>query len=339
MFETTRASFLFRYYPGGWDVVSKLTRVLGIAIVLIMLLGSIGNVAVAQQGAQTGTSTQSGAQQGPAQAEPALEPVVEEPVVEEVVVEEPVVEQAAVQETVVEEVVVEETVAEEAVVEEPAVETAAQAPAAQSQSQQAPANAQTAQAPVVEQAPVNDVAPATTEQTITTSATNQTRARAQGGNRGSGTTAPRPQAPPPSTAPKPTPKPPTGNGGGTVTGPISVVVDLSQQMAYVYSGGKVIRSTAVNTGKRGFETPTGTFYINSKYRYDDMRGREGGEAWDVRNVPYAMYFTNRGHALHGAPWARSFGSPRSHGCVNLPMDFAAWLFNNSKIGTKVIVQR
>ncbi|MBA2248275.1 MAG: L,D-transpeptidase [Chloroflexia bacterium] len=299
--------------------MTKLTRVLGIAIVLIMLLGSIGNVAVAQQGTQTGASTQSGAQPGPAQAEPTLEPVVEE-----VVVEKPVVEQAAVQETVV--------------VEEPVVETAAQvqAPAAQSQSQQAPANAQAAQAPVA-QTPVTEVAPATTEQTITTSATNQTTASAQGGNQRPGTAprpTPKPQAPPP-----PASKPPTGNGGGTITGPISVVVDLSQQTAYVYSGGKVIRSTLVNTGKSGFATPTGTFYINSKYRYDDMRGREGGESWDVRNVPYAMYFTNRGHALHGAPWAKSFGTPRSHGCVNLPMDFAAWLFNNAKVGTKVIVQR
>lgn len=296
--------------------MSKVQRVLGIAIVLIMLLGGIGNVAMAQQGAQTGASAQSGAQPGPVQAEPVVE--------EEVAVEEPVAEEAA-------QGTVEEPVVEEEVVEEPVVEETEQAPAAQAQSQQAPANAQTAQAPVATETPIVEQA-AAPEQTISSSATNQTTARAQGGNRRPGAAPPRPTAPPPSTAPKPTPKPPAA------TGPLSVIVDLSSQMAYVYRGKTQVNSTAVNTGKRGFETPTGTFYINSKYRYDDMRGREGGEVWDVRNVPYAMYFTNRGHALHGAPWSRSFGTPRSHGCVNLPMGFAAWLYNNAPIGTRVVVR-
>ena len=285
---------------------------------LIMLLGSIGNVAMAQQGGQTETSTQSGAQRGPVQAEPVVEEVVEEPVVEE-----------AAQETV------EEPVVEEEVVEEPVVEETEQAPAVQAQSQQAPANAQSGQAPVseepvVEEEPAVEVAPATTEQTISTAATNQSRARAQSGGRRPGTTPTRPTAPKPT--PPPAPKPPAA------TGPLRVVVDLSQQMVYAYRGSTLVNSSLVNTGKAGFRTPTGTFYINSKYRYDDMRGREGGESWDVRNVPYAMYFTNRGHALHGAPWSRTFGTPRSHGCVNLPMGFAAWLYNNAPIGTRVVVQ-
>ena len=322
-------SVIFTANPGGWSVVSKLQRVMGIAIVLIMLLGSIGNVAMAQQGGQTETSTQSGAQRGPVQVEPTVEPVVEEPVVEEVVVEE------AEQETVVEEETADEPVVEEEVVEEPVADTAEQVPAAQAQTQQVPANAQSGQAPVaqepvVEETPVVEVAPATTEQTISTSATSQTRARAQSGGRRPGTTPTRPTAPKPT--PPPAPKPPAA------TGPLRVVVDLSQQMVYVYRGSTVINSSLVNTGKAGFRTPTGTFYINSKYRYDDMRGREGGESWDVRNVPYAMYFTNRGHALHGAPWSRTFGTPRSHGCVNLPMGFAAWLYNTAPIGTRVVVQ-
>ena len=318
--------------------MSKLQRVMGVAIVLIMLLASIGNVAMAQQGGQTEASTQSGAQPGPVQAEPVVE--------EEVAVEEPVVEEAAAQETVEEPVVEEEVVADEPVVEE-----TEQAPAAQAQSQQAPANAQSGQAPgseetVVEQEPAVEVAPATTEQTVSTAATNQTRARAQSGGRRPGTTPPRPTAPKPTPppAPRPTPppapKPPTGNnGGGTATGPLRVVVDLSQQMVYAYRGSTLVNSSVVNTGKAGFETPTGTYYINSKYRYDDMAGNVNGERWNVRNVPYVMYFTNRGHALHGAPWARTWGRPASHGCVNLPVSFASWLFNTAPIGTKVVVQR
>ena len=137
--------------------------------------------------------------------------------------------------------------------------------------------------------------------------------------------APRPESPPPS----------TGGGG---TGAASVVVDLSSYSITVYRGGVYDSSTTVNTGKAGFETPTGQFYVNSMYRYDDMSGREGGESWDVSNVPYAMYFTGVGHALHGSPWSSYFGQRSSHGCVGLPMDFAPYLWSIAYIGMPVYIK-
>ena len=48
-----------------------------------------------------------------------------------------------------------------------------------------------------------------------------------------------------------------------------------------------------------------------------------------------LYFTNGGHALHGTYWHNNFGTPMSHGCVNLPMDVAAWMYQWTPIGTRV----
>jgi lipoprotein-anchoring transpeptidase ErfK/SrfK len=51
-----------------------------------------------------------------------------------------------------------------------------------------------------------------------------------------------------------------------------------------------------------------------------------GDEFDLRDVPYVQYF-KEGYALHAAYWHDGFGTPRSHGCVNLsPLD-ARWLFS------------
>jgi lipoprotein-anchoring transpeptidase ErfK/SrfK len=50
-----------------------------------------------------------------------------------------------------------------------------------------------------------------------------------------------------------------------------------------------------------------------------------------------MYFTNEGHALHGTYWHNNFGTPMSHGCVNLPMDVAEWMYDWAPEGTAVTI--
>ena len=50
-----------------------------------------------------------------------------------------------------------------------------------------------------------------------------------------------------------------------------------------------------------------------------------GDEFDLRDVPFVQYFTE-GYALHAAYWHDDFGTPRSHGCVNLAPVDAAWLF-------------
>ena len=44
----------------------------------------------------------------------------------------------------------------------------------------------------------------------------------------------------------------------------SITIDLSEQQAYLYNGGKLVKTTRVSTGKSGFRTPTGSFRISQK---------------------------------------------------------------------------
>ena len=59
--------------------------------------------------------------------------------------------------------------------------------------------------------------------------------------------------------------------------------------------------------------------------------------YDLPGVPWNLYFTNEGGAIHGAYWHESFGEQRSHGCVNLPLDKAKELYLWAPLGTEVFV--
>lgn len=114
-----------------------------------------------------------------------------------------------------------------------------------------------------------------------------------------------------------------------------VEVNLSAQYLTAWEGNTKVNGTLVSTGKPGFETPTGTFYVLYRYRYDTMAGCIQGECYYVPDVPWTQYFTNYGHALHGAYWHNDFGTTRSHGCVNLPLWFAEWLWYWATYGTRI----
>jgi lipoprotein-anchoring transpeptidase ErfK/SrfK len=126
----------------------------------------------------------------------------------------------------------------------------------------------------------------------------------------------------------PTPQP--GSGGEHW-----VEVSLSMQYLWAWEGDTVVMETYVSTGREGFETPEGTFYVSSKLESQTMEGVLGGEYYNVPDVPWVMYFTDGGHALHGTYWHNNFGSVMSHGCVNLPMDVAEWMYGWAPIGMRV----
>lgn len=145
-----------------------------------------------------------------------------------------------------------------------------------------------------------------------------------------------PASPPRSQAPAPAPAAPAS---APATGGKSIIVDLSAQWLYALEGETIVFDAPVSTGRDGFNTPVGRFAIYHKVRSQTMRGCAGGECWNVPNVPHAMYIVG-GVALHGTYWHNQFGSGvrRSHGCVNLPLDSAAWLFAWAPMGTPVTVR-
>jgi lipoprotein-anchoring transpeptidase ErfK/SrfK len=126
------------------------------------------------------------------------------------------------------------------------------------------------------------------------------------------------------------PGPKAGNGGEKW-----LEISIGQQYLWAWEGGEVVLETYVSTGRPGFDTPYGTFYINSKLESQTMEGVLGGEYYNVPDVPWVMYFTDVGHAIHGAYWHSNFGAVMSHGCVNLPLDVAAWMYGWAPIGTRV----
>ncbi len=114
-----------------------------------------------------------------------------------------------------------------------------------------------------------------------------------------------------------------------------VDVDLTNQSLTAYEGNNPVLYTLVSTGRPGFDTPTGEFNVLVMVESQTMEGVIGGEYYNVPDVPWVMYFTDEGHALHGTYWHNNFGNVMSHGCVNLPMDVAEWMYGWADIGMRV----
>ncbi|MCX4243694.1 L,D-transpeptidase [Paraliomyxa miuraensis] len=110
-----------------------------------------------------------------------------------------------------------------------------------------------------------------------------------------------------------------------------VDVDLSQQLLVAYEGERPVFTTLVSTGRKGtkeepFDTPTGTFRIVTKHISSSMDGNTASDGnYSIQDVPWAMFFHGN-YALHGAFWHAGFGGRRSHGCINLAVTDARWLF-------------
>ena len=111
-----------------------------------------------------------------------------------------------------------------------------------------------------------------------------------------------------------------------------VDVSILEQSLVAYEGRRPVFATLVSTGADGLQdheeshaTIQGTFLIHTKHVSVTMDGDDEGDEFDLRDVPWVQYFTE-GYALHGAYWHDDFGTPRSHGCVNLAPRDAAWLF-------------
>jgi len=100
-------------------------------------------------------------------------------------------------------------------------------------------------------------------------------------------------------------------------------VDTAEQVLTAYEGDRMVFATLVSTGKRGWETPPGHFRIWLKLRHGAMRGHR--ETYLVEEVPYSLFFGGD-TALHGVTWHDHFGTAVSHGCVNLSLADASWLF-------------
>ncbi len=102
-------------------------------------------------------------------------------------------------------------------------------------------------------------------------------------------------------------------------------INLSTQRAYLFENDKVVQSWAVSTGLPGTPTPTGNFKVFAHTSMQDMGCYEGAP-YCTEDVPWITWFApNIG--FHGTYWHNNFGNRMSHGCVNLPIDLAKYVYD------------
>jgi hypothetical protein len=111
-------------------------------------------------------------------------------------------------------------------------------------------------------------------------------------------------------------------------GPMTVVVSLSDQRAYVFRNGIRIGASTISSGRRGYETPTGVFTILEK----SVKHRSN--RYSSAPMPYMQRLTWDGVALHAGKLP---GYAASHGCVRLPFAFSKVLYAETSIGMTVVV--
>ena len=120
-----------------------------------------------------------------------------------------------------------------------------------------------------------------------------------------------------------------------------VEVDISEQTLWYYENDVLIFTSPVVTGNAsmGCGTPTGTYYVRRKVTDSTLRGSDYTE-----HVDYWIGWdsTGRIYGFHDASWRDSFGgdiylTDPSHGCVNMPLDKVAQLYEAVDIGTEVYI--
>ena len=119
-----------------------------------------------------------------------------------------------------------------------------------------------------------------------------------------------------------------------------IEVNLTTQMLTAYENENVVLKTSISSGipngrvagnKLSTKTPQGDdFHIMDKMPAKHMG--DGNlfadlEDYELPGVPWTSFFTAQGHAFHGTYWHNNFGTPMSHGCINMRTPEAKWLFN------------
>ena len=143
-------------------------------------------------------------------------------------------------------------------------------------------------------------------------------------------------------------------GGGSSPSPAGkvIVVSLSHQWLYAYQNGTEVFNAAVITGRPSLATPTGTYHVFAKYSPTTFYSPwpQGSPYWYApTHINYALEWLAGGFFLHDSYWHTVYGPGMngwhhdpvygwqwgSHGCVSMPLNAAAWLYNWAPIGTTV----
>lgn len=105
-----------------------------------------------------------------------------------------------------------------------------------------------------------------------------------------------------------------------------VAVDLYEQTLIAYDHDTPVFATLIASGLPPNDTNEGTFDIWAHLPVDPMSGATGApDAYALQSVPWVMYF-DEAISLHGSYWHDYYGYRQSHGCVNMTVSDARWLY-------------
>ena len=141
-----------------------------------------------------------------------------------------------------------------------------------------------------------------------------------------------------------------------ITGQHCIIIDTQLQQASYYVGNELVGRSTISSGRAGHGTPQGTFKILSKdidhksSTYGSIVDAAGntliadytagqpipaGGKYKGADMNFGMQITNTGIGMHeGLVTA----APESHGCIRLPRDMAQIFFENTPVGTPVIIK-
>ena len=139
-------------------------------------------------------------------------------------------------------------------------------------------------------------------------------------------------------------------------GPARIVVDLGEQRAFFYKGRKLIGRSTISTGRKGYETPPGRYFVIQKDAdhtsslYGDYvsetgtivqanvdvrkQPRPAGAEFRGAPMPYFLRFTGA-YGMHAGYVPRY---QASHGCIRMPRAMARRFYHAAKLGTPVLVR-
>ena len=106
-----------------------------------------------------------------------------------------------------------------------------------------------------------------------------------------------------------------------------VAVDLYEQTAIAYQDDTPVFVTLISSGLGKWPTTEGLNKIYERHTDIKMSGDNGNpDFYYLPDVPWVMYFNSQQEALHGSYWHDGYGFRHSHGCINLSITDAKWIF-------------
>jgi hypothetical protein len=129
-----------------------------------------------------------------------------------------------------------------------------------------------------------------------------------------------------------------------------IQVDLGKQRLIAYEANRPVFTTRIATGYFEGDTPLGEYRVERKQPSRHMASDSIGNEFDLPGVPWVCYIAWTGVSLHGTYWHHNYGTPQSHGCINMTPEAAKWIYRwtepfvpvdddyvESESGTRVVV--